>query len=94
MVAISDDDGTTWRNSLPIVGRGPIQPALAVRKDGTIVAYMRDSGDAPTRVHISTSSDNGESWTLSEKTDIPNEASVELCVLKDGKWAFFGNDIT
>jgi predicted neuraminidase len=94
MVAISDDDGTTWRNSLPIVGRGPIQPALAVKKDGTIVAYMRDSGDAPTRVHISTSSDNGESWTASKKTDIPNEASVEICVLKDGKWAFFGNDIT
>lgn len=94
MVAISDDDGTTWRNSLPIVGRGPIQPALAVKKDGTVVAYMRDSGDSPTRVHTSTSSDNGESWTLSEKTNIPNEASVELCVLKDGKWAFFGNDIT
>jgi predicted neuraminidase len=93
MVAISDDDGTSWRNSLPIVGRGPIQPALAVRKDGTIVAYMRDSGDAPNRVHISTSTDNGESWSVSRKTDIPNEASVELCVLKDGKWAFFGNDI-
>jgi predicted glycoside hydrolase/deacetylase ChbG (UPF0249 family)/predicted neuraminidase len=94
MVAISDDDGASWRNSLPIVGRGPIQPALAVRKDGTIVAYMRDSGDSPTRVHISTSSDNGESWTVSRKSDIPNEASVELCVLKDGKWAFLGNDIT
>jgi predicted glycoside hydrolase/deacetylase ChbG (UPF0249 family)/predicted neuraminidase len=94
MVAISDDEGTTWRNSLPIVGRGPIQPALAVRKDGTIVAYMRDSGDSPARVHISTSTDKGESWTLSKKTDIPNEASVEICVLKDGKWVFFGNDIT
>lgn len=93
MVAISDDDGTNWRNSLPIVGRGPIQPALAVRKDGTIVAYMRDSGDAPNRVHFSTSSDNGESWTLSRKTDIPNEASVEICVLNDGKWVFLGNDI-
>jgi predicted neuraminidase len=94
LVAISDDDGTTWRPSLPIVGRGPIQPALAVRKDGTIVAYMRDSGDAPNRVHISTSSDNGESWTVSAKTDIPNEASVELRRLSDGKWAFLGNDIT
>jgi predicted glycoside hydrolase/deacetylase ChbG (UPF0249 family)/predicted neuraminidase len=94
MVAISDDDGTTWKNSLPIVGRGPIQPALAVKRDGTVVAYMRDSGDAPARVHKSTSSDNGESWTLSEKTDIPNEASVEICVLKNGNWVFLGNDIT
>jgi len=93
MVAISDDDGTTWRPSLPIVGRGPIQPALAVKKNGNIVAYMRDSGDAPARVHTSISTDNGESWSASVKTNIPNEASVEICVLKDGKWAFFGNDI-
>ena len=93
MIAISDDEGTTWRPSLPIVGRGPIQPALAVKKDGSIVAFMRDSGDDPTRVQISSSTDNGESWSCAKKTDIPNEASVEICVLKDGKWAFVGNDI-
>ncbi len=93
LVAISDDDGETWRPSLPIVGRGPIQPALAVKKNGNIVAYMRDSGDSPARVQISTSTDNGESWSAAQKTDIPNEASVEVCVLKDGKWAFLGNDI-
>lgn len=93
IVAISDDDGSTWRPSLPIVGRGPIQPALAVKKNGNIVAYMRDSGDSPTRVQMSTSTDNGESWSVARKTEIPNEASVELAVLKDGKWAFIGNDI-
>ncbi len=91
--AISDDDGETWRPSKPIVGRGPIQPALAVRKNGDIVAYMRDSGDAPARVHKSISHDNGESWDYTTKTDIPNEASVELLKLKDGRWAFVGNDI-
>jgi predicted neuraminidase len=94
IIAISEDKGISWRPSLPIVGRGTIQPALAVRKDGTIVAYMRDSGDAPSRVQTSTSYDNGESWSLSQKTDIPNEASVEICVMKDGNWAFLGNDIT
>ncbi len=93
IVAISDDEGSTWRASLPIVGRGPIQPALAVKKNGEIVAYMRDSGDSPTRVHQSISKDNGESWSASQKTAIPNEASVEVCVLQDGKWAFVGNDI-
>jgi len=94
MVAISDDNGTTWRPSLPIVGRGPIQPALAVRKSGEVVAIMRDSGDAPSRVWMSTSNDQGESWSLAKKTEIPNEASVELIALKDGKWAYFGNDIS
>ncbi len=91
--AISDDDGESWKPSKPIVGRGPIQPALAVRKNGDIVAYMRDSGDAPARVHKSISKDNGESWSYSVKTDILNTASVELLTLKDGRWAFFGNDI-
>jgi predicted neuraminidase len=93
LAAISEDHGQTWRPSLPIVGRGPIQPALAQRKDGTIIAYMRDSGDEPTRVHISESTDKGESWKVTQKSDIPNTASVELLVLKDGRWAFLGNDI-
>ncbi|MCK3682819.1 sialidase family protein [Maribellus sp. YY47] len=93
LCALSDDDGESWRPSKPIVGRGPIQPALAQRKNGDMVAYMRDSGDAPARVHKSISHDNGESWDYTIKTDIPNEASVELLSLADGRWAFVGNDI-
>ncbi len=94
LVAISDDDGETWRPGLPIVGRGPIQPALAQRKNGDIAAFMRDSGDEPARVQTSISKDDGESWTAARKTDIPNTASVELLALNDGKWAFLGNDIS
>ncbi len=93
LMAISDDDGATWRPSLPVVGRGPIQPALARRKDGVIVALMRDSGDEPTRVHISESKDRGETWSATTKTQIPNTASVELLALHDGRWAFLGNDV-
>ncbi|MBX2923619.1 MAG: exo-alpha-sialidase [Chitinophagaceae bacterium] len=93
LVAVSDDDGTTWQAGLPIVGRGPIQPALAEKKDGTIAAYMRDSGDDPSRVQYSESADEGRTWTPCYKTGIPNTASVEVCVLKNGKWAFLGNDI-
>ena len=93
LVVISEDDGKTWYPSLPIVGRGPIQPALAQRKNGDIVAYMRDSGNEPARVQKSISKDNGESWSAALKTDIPNTASVELLALNDGKWAFLGNDV-
>jgi hypothetical protein len=93
MMAISDDKGTTWRPSLPLVGRGPIQPALVQKKNKNLVAFLRDSGDYPTRVHYSESSDLGESWTLSVKTDIPNTASVEILALIDGRWAFIGNDL-
>ena len=65
ITAISEDHGETWRPGLPIVGRGPIQPAIAKRKNGNLVALLRDSGDAPTRVHLSESADAGESWTAS-----------------------------
>lgn len=93
LMAISDDKGQTWRPSLPLVGRGPIQPALVQKKDGKLLAYLRDSGDAPPRVQVSESSDLGESWSPATKTEIPNTASVELLVLQDGKWAFVGNDL-
>lgn len=93
LMAISEDDGKTWKPGLPLVGRGPIQPALARKKDGTLVALMRDSGDAPARVHYSESSDEGYSWKPTVKTDIPNTASVELLTLKNGLWLFLGNDI-
>lgn len=93
MMAISDDKGTSWLPSLPVVGRGPIQPAVIQKKNGNLLAYMRDSGDSPTRVHISESTDKGQSWSATTKTEIPNTASVELLVLNDGRWAFLGNDI-
>jgi len=92
LVAISDDDGATWLSSLPIVGRGNVQPALAVRNDGHIVAFMRDNGDAPSRVQVSESADNGETWSAAVETEIPNTASVEIHALQDGRWAFVGND--
>ena len=92
LVAISDDDGDTWRASLPIVGRGNVQPALVQKKNGNIFAFMRDNGDEPSRVQYSESTDNGRTWSAAKKTDIPNEASVELIVMKDGRWAFLGND--
>ena len=93
LVAISDDDGTNWKPSLPIVGRGNVQPSLIQKKDGTIVSYMRDNGDAPPRVQISESNDSGVTWTAAQKTEIPNTASVQVLKLSDGRWVFIGNDI-
>ncbi len=92
MVAISDNDGDTWHASLPIVGRGNVQPALVQKRNGNIFAFMRDNGDEPSKVQFSESADNGYSWSAAQKTDIPNTASVELITLKDGRWAFVGND--
>lgn len=92
LTAISDDDGKTWKPSLPIVGRGNVQPSFIRKENGNVVAYMRDNGDAPGFVQISESKDNGESWTAAQKTDIPNTASVVALKLHQGEWAFVGND--
>jgi predicted neuraminidase len=94
MIAISNDDGDTWHPSLPIISRGGIQPALVKKKDGNIIAYMRDNGDAPARVQLSESTDEGETWSTAVKTAIPNAgSSVELYAMSDGRWAFIGNDV-
>lgn len=93
LIAVSEDDGKSWRPSKPIAGRGNIQPALIRRKQGDIVAYMRDSGDAPARIQQSISMDGGETWTVARKTEIPNTASVEVIRLLDGRWLLVGNDV-
>lgn len=93
LAAISDDMGKTWRASAPIVGYGPIQPALVRKKDGSLVAYCRDSGNAPFRALKSTSADDGETWSPAVDSDIPNPgSSLEVIALKDGRWVNIFND--
>ncbi|MBI5094634.1 MAG: exo-alpha-sialidase [Candidatus Hydrogenedentes bacterium] len=93
IVAITDDAGQTWRASKPIVGLGPIQPSLVRKKDGTIAAYMRDSGMLPQRAQSATSKDDGETWSVARDTDLPNpSSSLEVVALKDGRWVMVFND--
>lgn len=93
LMAISDDAGETWHASKPIVGPGPIQPTLARRASGEIVAYCRDSGDAPHRILCSESNDNGETWSLARDTELPNPgSSIALLTLDDGRWLLVYND--
>jgi predicted neuraminidase len=93
MAAISDDEGENWRASQPIIGLGPIQPAFVRKKDGSIMAYMRDSGSLPQRIMRSVSTDDGESWTFAADLDIPNPgSSLEVIGLEDGRWVLICND--
>lgn len=93
MVAVSDDEGDTWRPAAPLVGLGPIQPTLLRRKNGEIVAYMRDSGPPPSRVLTGVSKDDGETWSAVTDSDIPNPgSSLAGIVLKDGRWLLLYND--
>jgi predicted neuraminidase len=94
LMAITDDWGQTWKTSTPIVGLGNIQPSIARKKDGTLVAYMRDNGPAPKRLMISRSTDRGNTWSEVQDTQLPNPgAGAEVRVLASGKWALIYNDL-
>jgi predicted neuraminidase len=93
IVAVSDDGGETFYASEPIVGFGSIQPALAVRKSGEIVAYMRDNGPPPKRIHTAVSRDDGLTWSTAVDSTIPNPgSSCQVVVLKSGLWLLAYND--
>lgn len=93
MTAISDDLGETWRASGPIVGLGGIQPTIVRKSDGTLVAYLRETGRAPSRVQRSISTDDGLTWSPSRDTEIPNpSSSLEVIALRDGRWVMIFND--
>lgn len=95
LVAITDDWGKSWKFSEPIVGGGNIQPSFATRKDGTIVAYMRDNGPPPKMVHVSESTDRGMTWsTVTDHPTLNNPgAGLEVMTMSDGSWVVIYNDL-
>jgi predicted neuraminidase len=94
LMAITDDWGATWKASAPLVGFGNIQPSLVRKKNGTLVAYMRDNGPAPKRLHVSQSRDRGETWSAVEDSTLPNPGSgAEAIVLANGHWLLVYNDL-
>lgn len=93
IVAISDDGGKTWQASRPLVSFGGVQPSLVRKRDGTLVAYMRDNGPPPQRVMRSESRDGGMTWSPVVDDDTPNPGSgLEVICLQNGHWAMVCND--
>jgi predicted neuraminidase len=93
-MAISDDWGRSWLTSTPLVGLGNVQPSLARKRDGTLVAFMRDNGPAPNRLQVSESTDRGETWSPVVDSDRPDPgAGVEVLVLQGGLWLLINNDL-
>jgi predicted neuraminidase len=94
IMAITDDQGATWKASAPMIGFGNIQPSLVRKDDGTLVAFMRDAGPAH-RIRLSTSKDDGETWSKVVNSELPNPgAGIEAIRLADGSWALIYNDTT
>ena len=93
LMAVSDDCGKNWKYSEPLVGPGNIQPSIAEKADGTLVAYMRDNGPAPKRLHVSISKDKGLTWSTVRDSDLPNPGSgADIVTLRNGHWIMAYND--
>ncbi|MEX2287199.1 MAG: sialidase family protein [Planctomycetaceae bacterium] len=94
LMAISDDGGSHWYASKPLIGVGAIQPTVLRRNDGTLVAYMRENGPKD-KIRVSESSDEGISWGPVGVTDLPNPgAGIDGVRLADGQWLLVYNDTT
>ena len=94
LMAISDDWGKSWFTSHPIVGLINSQPSLVRKKNGTLVAYMRDDGPPPQRIPISESTDRGVTCSPVGDSDRPDSgAGVEVIALKSGRWLLINNDL-
>ena len=94
LMLITDDWGKSWFTSDPLVSVVNSQPSLVRKRDGTLVAYMRDDGPPPQRVPVSESRDRGVTWSPvvdSELTD--SGAGVEVLALLSGRWVFVNNDL-
>jgi predicted neuraminidase len=92
LMAISDDGGKTWTASRPLAGFGSIQPSVVERKDGSLVAYMRENGPLK-KVRVSESKDRGETWGSVGTIDLPNPGSgLDALRLRSGNWLLIYND--
>jgi predicted neuraminidase len=86
-------DGESWKTGGAIVGFGGVQPSVVQRKNGELVAYLRNNGWGG-RIPTATSTDVGANWSSPVLMDIPNSgSSVEAIALKSGAWLLVANDL-
>lgn len=94
IMAISDDGGSTWFASKPLLGFGAIQPAVLRRDNGTLVAYMRENGYTG-HVRVCESTDDGVTWGPVGVSELVNPGSgLDGVRLKNGHWVLVHNDTT
>src|SRR5262249_18549768 len=94
LMAISDDEGKTWTASRPLAGFGNIQPSVLRKKDGTLVAFMRENGPLH-KIRFAESTNDGVTWGHVGVTDLPNAGSgLAAVALSNGHWLLVYNDTT
>jgi predicted neuraminidase len=82
----SADLGVSWRRGMDVAapsGMAAIQPTLAARRDGGLIAFARTRSDGIARTE---SRDGGIDWSPLTTTGLPNpNAGIEVLALDDGR---------
>lgn len=87
---VSDDEGKTWKPVRMPDSNGRVHANLNELEDGHLVAFMRSR--FADHVYKSESFDYGDTWTIPEATDLPNNnASVSAIKLHSGEIALAYN---
>lgn len=91
--ALTDDGGKNWMFSNPVLGGAGIQATLAIKKDGSLAAYLRDNGPPPQRMQKTESHDNGLTWSIPKDDILPNPgAGFDMVTLSNGEWLIAFNN--
>ena len=91
-VVLTKDNGQTWvrSHSMPNALPQGEQPAVAKRRDGSLLAFLR------TRPHLlqTESLDGGVTWSPAKPTDFKNpDAAISLCTLSNGNLLLAWNNL-
>ncbi len=92
VVKISTDHGESWKEVVIHESRGLVHMSIVQLSSGLLVGFFRNR--RADYVYKTISEDFGESWSVPEKTELPNNnASLQCIVLPDGNIAMVYNHI-
>ena len=92
VLQISDDEGKTWRAVDMPGSQGLVHANILEMGKGYLVALLRSR--FADFIYRSVSKDNGETWTVPEKTELPNNnSSISAIRLQSGVIAMIYNPI-
>ena len=92
-VKISADKGKTWRDVEVPQSLGCVHMNITALPGGTLVALFRSRW--PDNIYYSQSVDNGESWSVPEPTELPNNnSSITFTTLASGELALVFNHMS
>ncbi|MFV2069721.1 MAG: sialidase family protein [Pirellulales bacterium] len=78
-VAVSDDDGRTWKvlNKRVVLSDGQgVEPSVAELADGSLLMAMRTEKNTQKKIYLSRSTDGGETWSRAVPSGLKNPSSV------------------